>query len=97
MGEAPRVHNKHHNTAPPGSIYIGRGSPYGNPYVVDVHGTREEVIEMFRKYELPHLDLKPLRGKHLVCFCKPLACHGDVLLEAVKQKYAATQVDKETK
>lgn len=25
--------------------------------------------------------LEQLRGKILVCFCKPLACHGDVIAE----------------
>jgi hypothetical protein len=25
--------------------------------------------------------LAALKGKILVCFCKPLACHGDVLAE----------------
>lgn len=25
--------------------------------------------------------VRALRGKVLVCFCKPLACHGDVLAE----------------
>ena len=31
---APRVYNKHHGDAPPGAIYIGRGSPWGNRFVI---------------------------------------------------------------
>jgi len=81
----PRVHNKYHNTAPIGAIYVGRGSPYGNPWIIGKHGTREEVIELFRVKTLPFLDLSILRGEHLVCFCKPLACHGDLLFEAANR------------
>ena len=27
------------------------------------------------------IALPELRGRNLVCFCAPAACHGDVLLE----------------
>lgn len=30
--------------------------------------------------------LRTLEGKTLVCFCKPKACHGDVLKELVERK-----------
>lgn len=30
-------------------------------------------------------QLKNLRGKRLGCFCRPLACHGDVLVELSQQ------------
>lgn len=66
-------------------VYIGRPSAWGNPFVLGRHGTREEVIEMYRIWikEQPHLlaRLHTLRGKKLVCFCAPKACHGDVLAE----------------
>ena len=73
-------------------VYIGRGSAWGNPYVIDKDGDRAEVIEKYKvhaynkwvhdmRYEVDWLE--PLRGKDLVCFCAPLACHGDVLLEMI--------------
>lgn len=77
----PKVHNKYHNTAPKDAVYIGRGSPWGNPFVIGKDGSREEVIEKFRIFTLPKLDLEPLRGKDLICFCSPKACHGDILLK----------------
>lgn len=77
----PKVFNKYHNTAPKDAVYIGRGSPYGNPYVIGKDGSRAEVIEKFKLHVLPKLDLSPLKGKDLICFCKPKACHGDILLE----------------
>lgn len=76
----PQVHNKYANTAPSGAVYIGRGSRWGNPFRIGVDGTREEVIEKFRTQILPKLNCEELRGKHLVCFCKPAFCHGDLIL-----------------
>lgn len=81
----PKVHNKHHGSIPNHAVYIGRGSPWGNPFVIGQDGTREEVIELYRRKVLPTLDVTSLRGKHLVCFCKPAACHGDLLLEAANR------------
>ena len=69
-------------------VYIGRGSVYGNPYEIDKDGTRKEVIEKYRillEKKIREDDflkhLRWLKGRVLVCHCKPLACHGDVLAE----------------
>jgi uncharacterized protein DUF4326 len=75
-----RVLNKHRDGVPPGAVYVGRGSPYGNRYRIGIDGTREECIALFERDVLPTLDLAPLRGKDLVCYCAPKACHGDILL-----------------
>lgn len=65
-------------------VYIGRGSKWGNPFVIDRDGNRETVIEKYKEYilgtELPD-QIELLRGKTLICYCKPKACHGDVLIE----------------
>ncbi len=70
----------------PHDVYVGRGngSPYGNPYKIGVHGTRGDVIDLFRSYLRSNPALverirRELKGKRLGCFCKPLPCHGDVL------------------
>lgn len=78
-----RVHNKHRRTAPVDAVYIGRGSPYGNPFVIGVHGDRNDVCDRYEREVLPTLDLEPLRGKDLVCFCAPLRCHGDSIVAAI--------------
>lgn len=66
-------------------VYVGRPSRWGNPYIVGKHGTREEVIGMYREWLLQQPDLMArihtLRGKTLGCWCKPAACHADVLAE----------------
>lgn len=86
MNILPTVYNKYHGNTSEGSIYIGRPSVYGNPFEIGRDGTREEVIETYRDYvennpELITLIQQNLRGKDLVCFCAPKACHGDILLE----------------
>jgi len=66
-------------------IYIGRGSKWGNPFVIGRDGSRELVIAKYKEYILnkPELmeDIKSLKNKNLVCFCSPKACHGDVIKE----------------
>lgn len=79
-------------------IYIGRGSPWGNPYSHLAKSaaqyrvaTRDEAIERFREYALERLQrepewLEPLRSqpeRDLGCWCAPKACHGDALLELI--------------
>lgn len=82
----PRVLNKKTDTIPLGnSVYIGRPSVYGNPYVIGRDGTREEVVNKYAFYlvnnpELFAMVLSELKGKDLVCFCAPELCHGHVLL-----------------
>lgn len=69
--------------------YIGRGSYWGNPYSMFEEGDdREEVIRKY-KYDFdfekfPNKEkskVYKLAGKRLGCFCKPQACHGDVLAD----------------
>ncbi len=78
-----RVLNKHHAGVPAGAIYIGRGSKWGNPFRIGPDGDRETVIVRHAAWlrEQHHLlrALDELRGKDLVCFCAPRACHGDLL------------------
>lgn len=76
----PRVHNKYH-AYPENAVYVGRGSPWGNPFVIGKDGTRDEVIDRFCEEILPSLDVSSLRGKDLVCFCKPKRCHADYILK----------------
>lgn len=69
--------------------YIGRGSYWGNPYSMFAEGeSRDEVIRKF-KYDFDFnkfaqkekSEVYKLAGKRLGCFCKPDACHGDVLAD----------------
>jgi len=86
----PVVLNFYHvgKTVPSGAVYIGRGrgSTWGNPFEIGKHGDRDEVVARHREWFLSQPALierarRELRGRNLVCFCKPKSCHGDVLVE----------------
>lgn len=63
-----------------GAVYVGRGSPWGNPFRRGVDGTKEEVIARYEAEILPTLDLRPLLGRDLACYCAPRPCHGDAIM-----------------
>ncbi|MCF4130102.1 DUF4326 domain-containing protein [Methylobacterium sp. SyP6R] len=77
-----RVLNKR-TDAHDGAVYIGRGSKWGNLFVIGRDGTRAEVIAKYVVWlaDQHHLlrALDELRGRDLLCWCAPLACHGDLL------------------
>ena len=85
----PKVLNKYKDGIPKGAVYIGRPSKWGNPFTIGKEGTREEVIKLYEEYLMGNAELlgalPELRGKDLVCFCAPKACHGDVLLKLANE------------
>ena len=75
---------------PENTVYVGRGSKWGNPFVVGVHGNVEECIYKFSidigwhnsRLGFDYEEIAELRGKNLACWCKEgEPCHADVLLE----------------
>lgn len=91
--------NKHHlKCEDPDAIYIGRGSPLGNPYTVKQYG-RDTAIELYKTWlrdKITSYDEEIIQAmddignqvintghSKLVCFCKPLKCHGDVIADLV--------------
>lgn len=81
------VLNKKVSGIPSGAIYIGRGSKWGNPFVMRTEADRNEVCAQYsahldhqlRTGEVTLAELAELDGKDLVCFCAPKQCHGHVL------------------
>lgn len=86
-----RVVNINHDRC---EIYIGRGGPFGNPYVVGKHGQRAEVLSKFAAYFKARLDkdsafkdqVAALKDKTLGCFCAyengfrgEFRCHGQII------------------
>lgn len=77
-------------------VYIGRPSKWGNPYTLGRERrpsggdeqARAAVLARYRSHVLGRPDLlnalEELRGKRLGCYCAPLACHGDVLVELLE-------------
>lgn len=86
LGMVPTVMNKRNRSKGCDPVYVGRPSRFGNPFEIGKHGTRAEVIEKYRRVLLSQPELvrdvkKTLRGRDLECWCAPLPCHADVLLE----------------
>jgi hypothetical protein len=77
---SPRVYNIHHGDAPADAVYIGRGSPHGNRFVIGAHGDRDQVCNKFDCEQLPDMDVSALTGRDLICYCAPHRCHGDSIL-----------------
>ena len=79
-----KVLNKRVAGVPERAVYIGRGSPWGNPFRIGPDGDRAAVSAKHEAWlrSQHHLlrTMPALRGKDLVCFCAPAACHGDLLL-----------------
>jgi Domain of unknown function (DUF4326) len=73
-------------------VYIGRGSPWGNPFRVGAGFSRARVLEEYEKHlwSNPELfrRLPELAGRRLGCYCAPLPCHGDLLVKLVNETCA---------
>ena len=88
----PRVVNKSELRHKPYlvGVYVGRPSKWGNPFQIGRDGTRAEVVQKYRQFICERPDLiadakEELCGHDLICWCAPLACHGDVLLEIANE------------
>lgn len=93
----PKVWNRYHKNAPQDAVGIERNTKWGNPFshlestLAEYKvATREESIKKFKELLLSdpvamETVKRELKGKHLLCCCKPRACHGDVLLEVANQ------------
>lgn len=83
MSEPMRIQRKRTKgwKMPPNTIYVGRGSKWGNPFTFTNSGEVHPAVR-FACEVASLLDLTPLRGKHLACWCGlESECHADVLLE----------------
>jgi len=81
------------------TVYIGRGSILGNPFVLGKDGNRDEVISKYEKYLRNRLFSNFLPGRKTIreaiynlsadailgCYCKPKACHGDIIIKIWKE------------
>jgi len=76
----PRVLNYLVDGIPDDAVWCMRPSKYSNKFRIGVDGDRDTCCDRFEKEVLPTLDVSDLRGKDLLCCCKPLRCHCDSIL-----------------
>ena len=78
----------------PFDVYIGRAGRgedgyFGNPFSMRNRTSRKDAVQKFQKYFIERIEKESeftlrvlaLKGKRLGCFCKPKACHGDVIAD----------------
>lgn len=86
---------------PEGAVYVGRynsrynlkQSKFANKFKIGVDGNRQEVIAKYADWldgaietgYITREDLDSLIGMDLVCWCAPLECHADVLIDYVNK------------
>ena len=77
-----------------GTRFPQSASIWANPFKVGKDGTREDIIIKYETYIKQKLEnsseltsaLKELKNKNLGCWCKPEACHGDVLSKLINNE-----------
>ena len=72
--------------------YIGRGSRFGNPFKIGKDGTREEVIVKYENWLKNENKIRKNiyflpEDAILGCYCKPKACHGDIIIKIWKEMH----------
>lgn len=95
------VLNRHHlknRPWPESAVYVGRGHPLGNPFVIGRDGDRAGVLRLYEVWLREHLDrgdaaivsaMRALRAdSSLVCSCAPLPCHGHIIAAEWQARYA---------
>jgi hypothetical protein len=86
---------------PLGTVVVtrGPGRKWGNPFEIDVDGSRSEVIAKYKNWlttdpkgmETLKAAKEKLRGKNLACSCDlDEECHGDFLLKMVNEVAPST-------
>ncbi len=71
----------------PEKCSAGDDGYFGNPYKLAPGVSRGSTLEYYEQYlterlerdNVFQLEFKKLKGKTLVCFCKPHGCHGDIM------------------
>lgn len=90
------VNYRTHNTHPARSTFISidRRSIFGNPFPITKTCTREQCIKLYKYWFNEMIETSPsfkdevkkLKGKTLICWCTPLPCHGNVIIEYLESE-----------
>lgn len=82
-------------------VYIGRGSPLGNPLPIGVDVDREQALLFYEHHLTSKIRDKDeaVRGElnriwkaakvgnvNLVCYCAPRRCHGEFIKKLIEEK-----------
>lgn len=103
--DEPRPWNRHHGEPPGLNIYVGRGSPLGNPFTVELQPgeTREQaaprILDAYKRWLWTRIKagdravlgaLDSIADDHyIVCSCWPRHCHAEVIVKAWRWRRSA--------
>jgi len=79
-------------------VYVGRGSPLGNPFKLNYESERDDVISKYREYiNSSNLDSRQVKelvriyklykenaGINLECWCAPKKCHAEIVVDFIR-------------
>lgn len=54
---------------PPNTVYVGRGSIFGNPFKVGLHGDAKECVDKYINYMLPYSHEKGTLYEFYISVC----------------------------
>lgn len=88
-----KILNKRTDSPTESTIYVGRPSPWGNPFKVGSQYRQGEAVIEFARWLAEHPDARWMRenvhtlaGHDLMCWCSPKHCHAGVLALAAAAK-----------
>lgn len=89
------------------NVYIGRGSPLGNPWPISARMSRDKVCDLYDEYlrkavkdkstpqykEMVRLFRMHQAGINinLQCFCTPNRCHGETIRAIILEAFEKMQ------
>jgi hypothetical protein len=91
------LNRRRFHVLPENAVPVSRGTPFGNPFEIGRDGDRREVIDKYRVYFHDRIksnkrfknDVLQLLGKDLVCWCAPLPCHAQVIIDWLRSREVA--------
>lgn len=75
--------------------YPPNNSTFHNPFKIKKNMTREDVLGKFRTYaenKFTKEEILSLKGLNLGCWCKPLPCHCDILIDLYKENVEGAEI-----
>lgn len=83
------------------SVYVGRPTFLGNPYVIGPDGSRDEVVQKYAVWfqgqaqdaEFAQRVREYCTDKDLACWCAPLSCHAEIIARFLDPPDNPTECD----
>jgi|APCry1669192806_1035432.scaffolds.fasta_scaffold180394_2 hypothetical protein len=99
MTTVVNIRKKKGKKRPHCDVLIDRTTPFGNRHAIGfcsvcnkVHDRKEAIAEYKKDFyiclTIPEFrdSVLAMKGKKLGCWCKPLPCHGDVIVEYLEKE-----------